>query len=128
MFPGVRQVVKRDDWIFAKDGAPSHRSNLVQDFLKETLKRRFINASEWPASPDTNPLDYFFCNSVKSKVYEGRLGKPFSDENELQNKIRAVWEVCATNTKEIRKAIKQFVPRLRAVEQKRGYSIKMLFG
>ena len=30
LFPAIEKVVKRDDWIFAQDGAPSH---LVQDFI-----------------------------------------------------------------------------------------------
>ena len=35
MFPAIEQVVKRDDWIFAQDEAPSHWSHLEQDFLKQ---------------------------------------------------------------------------------------------
>ena len=31
-----------DDWIFVQDSTPSHRSNLVQDFLEKSLKRRFV--------------------------------------------------------------------------------------
>ena len=30
LFPAIEKVVKRDDLIFAQDGAPSH---LVQDFI-----------------------------------------------------------------------------------------------
>ena len=63
------KVVKRDDWIFAQDGAPSHRSHLVQDFLKTKWKRCFILAEEWsPSSPDVNPLDYFYWDFVTTKV------------------------------------------------------------
>ena len=44
---------------------PSHRSLLVQDFLKTKLKRRFIRAIQWsPSSPDVNPLDYFYWDFV----------------------------------------------------------------
>ena len=43
-------------------------------------------------------------------------------------KIRAVWRECASNIGPIRKAIKQFVPRLKAIEAKKGHSTKMLFG
>ena len=41
---------------------------------------------------------------------------------------RAVWKNCATDLKPLRKEIKQFVPRLPAVEEKQGYCIKMMFG
>ena len=128
LFPAINSLVNRDDWIFAQDGAPSHRSNLVQDFLKDTLKRRFISKEEWPpSSPDTNPLDYWFWDAVKMKVYEGRAGRPFGNEKELKNKIRKVWTSVASDKKTIRKAIKQFVPRLREVSRRKGYSIKMVF-
>ena len=128
LFLAIKRLVKRDDWVFVKDSAPSHGSNLVQDFLENTLKPRFVKFVELPpSSPDVNPLDYFFWDLVKTKVYQGRAGEPFSSE-ELKTKIKAVWKDCATDLKPLRKAIKQFVPRLRAVEEKQGYCIKMIFG
>ena len=58
MFPAIKKLVQRDDWIFVQDSAPSYRSNLVQDFLEKILKRRFVKCVEWPpSSPDVNPLD-----------------------------------------------------------------------
>ena len=107
MFPAIVKVVKRDHWIFAQDGAPFHRSHLVQDFLKTTLKRLFIPAKEWsPSSPDVNPLDYFYWDFVKTKVYKGRSGKPFESEAELKKKIKSVWNICANDLVLIKKAIK----------------------
>ena len=129
MFPAIKKLVKRYDWIFVQDSARSYRSNLVQDFLEKTLKRRFVKCVEWPpSSPDVNPLDYFFWDLLKTKVYQGTAGEPFSSEEELKTKIKAVWKDCATDLKPLQKAIKQFVPRLRAVEEKQGYCIKMIFG
>ena len=61
-------------------------------------------------------------------VYEGRMKNPFKNEEELKARMRTAWKECVTNTTEIRKAIKQFVPRLRTVNEKRGYSIKTVFG
>ena len=47
--------------MFVQDSAPSHRSNLVQDFLAQTLKHRFVKYLEWlPPSPDVNSLDHSF--------------------------------------------------------------------
>ena len=112
-----------------QDSARSYRSNLVQDFLEKTLKRRFVKCVEWPpSSPDVNPLDYFFWNLVKTKVYQGRAGEPFSSEEELKAKIKAGWKDCETDLKPLRKAIKDFVPRLRAVQENQGYCITMIFG
>ena len=39
-----------------------------------------------------------------------------------------MWKDCATDLKPLQKVIKQFVPRLRAVEEKQGHWIKMIFG
>ena len=83
LFPAIKKLVKHDDLIFVQDSAPSHQSNLVQDFLEKTLNCCFIKCAEWPpSSPDVNPLDYFFCNLVKTKVYQGRAGDPFSSEED----------------------------------------------
>ena len=129
MFPAIKKLVKRYDWIFVQDSARSYRSNLVQDFLEKTLKRRFVKCVEWPpSSPDVNPLDYFFWNLVKTKVYQGRAGEPFSSKEELKAKIKAGWKDCETDLKPLRKAIKDFVPRLRAVQENQGYCITMIFG
>ena len=61
LFPAIKKLINHDDWIFVQDSAPSHRSNLVQDFLEKSFKRCFIKCVEWPpSSPGANPLDYFF--------------------------------------------------------------------
>ena len=75
-----------------------------------------------------NLLDYFFWDFVKTKYIKAELESRFSSEEELKTKKKAVWKDCATDLKPLRKAIKQFVPRLRAVEEKQGYCIKMIFG
>lgn len=129
LFPAIEKVYPRNDWIFVQDGAPAHRSNLCQNFLSERLNRRYVKKEDWPPkSPDSNPLDYYFWSRVKSKVYEGRMNKPFKNEEEMIRRIKLVWNECASNTTEIRKAMKEFVPRLEAVQSNDGYSIKMLFG
>ena len=70
----------------------------------------------------------FLLGSCKNEVYQGRAGEPFSSEEELKTKSKAVWKDCATDLKPLRKTVKQFVPRLWAVEEKQGYCIKMIFG
>ena len=95
-------------------------SNLVQGFLKDTLKRGYIAKNAWPpSSPDTIPLDYWFWDAVKLKVYDGRAGRPFDSEQELKtNTIKRVWSSVVSDKKTIWKAIKQFVPRLREWHRK----------
>ena len=97
--------------------------------LKKTLKRRFVKCVEWsPSSPNVNPLDLFFWDLAKTKVYQGRAEQPFSSEEELKTNLKAVRKGCATDLKPLRKAIKQLVLRLRAVEEKQGYCIKIILG
>ena len=46
LFPAIKNLFKRDDWIFVQGSAPSHRSNLVQDYLEKTVKRCFLKCVE----------------------------------------------------------------------------------
>ena len=63
----------------------------------------------------------------KTKVNQGRAGEPFNSEEELKTKIKDVWKDCATDLKPLGKTIKQFVSRLREVEEKQGYCINKIF-
>ena len=129
LFPAINKIYPRENWIFIQDGASSHTSNLVQNFLEETIPRRFVKKDEWPPkSPDSNPLDYYFWSKVKSEVYKGRLNNPFKTEKEMVSRIKTVWKDCASDLQEIRKAMREFPHRLEAVKEFNGSSIKMLFG
>ena len=68
LLPDIDKMLTRKDWIYIRDSAPSHRSNLVQGYLKERLGKRFVKSGEWPpSSPDCKPLDYHFWDKVKVK-------------------------------------------------------------
>ena len=128
-FPEVDRLMNGTSWIFLQDSAPSHRLNLVQNFLKEKLGQKFIKHTEWPpSSPDRNPLDYHFWNKMKEKVYKDRFGQPFKSEDELKKNIKKASSEVAQDLTEIRKALKQFATRLACVEEKTGECIKMIFG
>ena len=102
---------------------------MVQDFLEKSFERGFVKCVDWPpSSPGAYPLHYLFWDLVKTKVCQGRAGEPFSSEEQLKMKTKAVWKDSATDLKPLRKVIKQFVYRLQAVEEKQGYCIKMIFG
>ena len=129
LLPNIENMMKRKEWIFIKDSAPSHRANLVQDFLLEKLSKRFVKYSEWPpTSPDCNPLGYYFLEKVQRKVYENRYNHAFENENALKRRIRRVWPEVSRDIEEICKALKELVPRLKSVNEKDGQCIKMLFG
>ena len=129
LFPEVDRLMNGTSWIFLQDSAPSHRSNLVQNFLKEKLGSKFIKHIEWPpSSPYCNPLDYHFWKKIKEKVFEDRFGHPFQSKDELNKKIKKLWSEVAQDLPEIRKTLKQFAPRFACVEEKSGECIKMIFG
>ena len=91
LFPEVDRLMNGTSWIFLQDSSPSHRSNLVQNFLKVKLGSKFIKHIKWPpSSSDWNPPDYHFWNKIKEKVYEDRFGQPFKNEDELKKKIKKV--------------------------------------
>ena len=73
-------------------------------------------------------LDYYFWDRVQEKVYSGRYCYPFATIAELKRRICDVWDECATDLPQIRKAMKQFLPRLKAVDAKEGGSIKTVSG
>ena len=90
LLPNIESMMKRKDWIFIQDSAPSHRANLVQDFLLEKLNKRFVKYSELPpTSPDCNPLDYFW-EKVQRKVYENRFNRAFENENALKRRMKSL--------------------------------------
>ena len=49
-------------------------------------------------------------------IYGGKSGKPFASEAELKKEIKSVWNICLNDLVRIRKAIKQFVQRMKAIE------------
>ena len=129
LIPAIEAMYPNKDFSFVQDSAPSNRANQVQNFLNQKLESRFVKNTDWPSkSPDCNPLDYYFWDRVQEKVYNGRYCYPFATNDELKRRIRDVWDECATDLPQIRKAMKQFFPRLEAVDAKEGGSIKTVFG
>jgi len=128
LIPSVAKLFPHENWIFLQDGAPSHGSNLVQGFMEERLRKRFVKKTDWPpSSPDCNPLDYYFWDAVKAEVYRGRLNNPFENEEQLKRKIKSVWKKIGSNHEIIRKALKQFLPRVRTVNENNGGCIKLFY-
>ena len=125
----VEAIYPNKDFTFMQDSARLHGVNQVQNFLKQKLKSRFVKNTDCPPkSPDCNPLDYYFWDRVQEKVYDGRYCYPFATIDELKRRIRDVWDECAMDLPQVHKAMKQFLPRLEAVDTKESDSIKTVFG
>lgn len=69
--------------IFMQDGAPCHRSKIVNDFLKGMN----ITTMDWPGnSPDLNPIENLW-SLLKDKVADKQL----TSEKDLIKAIKDVW-------------------------------------
>ena len=84
---------------------------------------------DWPPPLlDVKPLDYFYWDFAKTKVSEGRSGKPFVSEAELKKKDKICLEYlyeCTGTNKESNQTI---CPTNESCKRKKGRCIKMLFG
>ena len=59
--------------------------------------------------------------------HASHLNKQFENERELKKRIERVWKDIAFNLPEIRRAVKQFPGRLKAVKEREGQCIKMIY-
>ena len=76
------------NYIFTQDGAPSHTSNLTQQWCKDNFSH-FVNKNEWPpSSPDINPMDFSIWSILESKV----SSKNCQDTASLNNALIACWK------------------------------------
>ena len=129
LIPTIEAMYPNKYFTFVQDSAQSHRANQVQNFLKPQSKSRFVENTDWPPkSPDCNPLDYYVWDRVQEKVYSVRYCYLFATIDELKRRVCDVWDECAADLPQIRKAIKQFLPCLEAIDTKEGGSIKTVFG
>ena len=120
LLPACNDMYPEGNFIFVQDGAPSHTAKKCQEFLRQELGDQFVDKLNWPPySPDCNPLDYIFWNELSNKVYQG-CTELFRNIAELEIRI--------LDLPALQRSIDQFLPRLRAVVQNDGRSIKNIFG
>ena len=60
---------------------------------------------------------------MQIKVYEERFNQVSETKKNLRKKIKSVWPEKSNYLKEIRRALKQFIPRLTAVLEKDGWTM-----
>ena len=127
----VRRMVKRNGWKQYKriktprvsEGTKKRRTERSGALAERFSHKRSVEKCVFQDEKDFT-LDVPI-NLQNSRVYTNRA---FKDEETLKRRIRKVWPKVAGEVQEIRKAFKQFVPRLHAVHDKEGHCIKMLFG
>lgn len=82
---------------FQQDGAPSHRTRTVTEFLNNNFHGWIGNGGtiNWPArSPDFNPCDMFLWGDLKSRVYS----TPSNNIDELRAKIELEMQRISSET------------------------------
>ena len=76
VIPAMKDLYPNNNFSFIQDSAPSHRAKIIQNFLREELKSRYVANTELPlSSTDCNLLNYYFRNEVKEKGYSGHNAK-----------------------------------------------------
>ena len=91
----MKDLYPNNNFSFIQDSAPSHRAKIIQNFLREELKSRYVANTELPlSSTDCNLLNYCFRNGVKEKRYSFHNAKHFESEKEYKNRIFSVYDKC----------------------------------
>ena len=112
VWPEVRSRAGRRQYWWQQDGATSHTTNAVLDFLDSKFHGRIISRRSdipWPPySPDLNPLDFFVWGYVMQQV---RRIKP-----ETIDELKAVVEDVVSSIPEemIRKSVANLRKRCEA--------------
>lgn len=80
-------LYSRQQLWFQHDGAPSHSSISVRNYLNQRFPRRWIGRGGqiiWPPrSPDLTPLDFFLWGYVKDMVYK----EPVTTSEDMRRRI-----------------------------------------
>jgi hypothetical protein len=68
-YPELTDEERLYGW-FQQDSATAHTARMSTQALSDVFRGRNISNGTWPAhSPDLNPCDFFFCGSLRDKVY-----------------------------------------------------------
>uniref|UniRef100_A0A914EKN8 Tc1-like transposase DDE domain-containing protein n=1 Tax=Acrobeloides nanus TaxID=290746 RepID=A0A914EKN8_9BILA len=121
--PWARRYFGRRHWCFQQDGAPSHKAEEVQNWIRDNFSD-FISVNiskkrpgQWPPnSPDLNPLDYAIWGILETAI----CGRKFRTIEELKAALQEAWERIDLNV--LASSVDHWRKRLRAcVQANRGY-------
>ena len=69
-WPALTKTREYKKSFFQQDGAPVHRADIVQDWLRAKFGTQWVSKEFWPPrSPDLNPCDSFLWGYLKARVY-----------------------------------------------------------
>ena len=118
MWPKIKRVSNAQGYVFQQDGAPSHTTEMVREWLASKFGTRVISNKterEWPPkSPDLSPLDYWFWGLCLSELWRSRP----SSMAELKAIINDLAENLSKD--EVRKAVNDIKVRAEVCRQENG--------
>ena len=91
--PVVQRLYKHKNYFYTRQCTIILFKPRTRFFIRNTQFTFYQSTWMPPSSPDCNPLNYYFWNKVKEKVYENRLSKPFKSERELKKQLKVYWKI-----------------------------------
>jgi transposase len=118
LLPWARKHFNGSPWSFQQDSAPSHGSNMTQNWIQGHIPA-FISKNEWPSrSPDLNPLDFSVWAILESRVCR----TPHDSLDSLKSKLTREWDLIPQEM--LRVSCEAFPRRLEAVIKNKGGHIE----
>jgi hypothetical protein len=118
--------IRRNLWL-QQDGAAAHNARIVQNYLEQHFRNRWIGTNgpvRWPPkSPDITPMDFFLWGTLKNIVYQHRA----ANVEELKDNIRQACDSVRNNGDMLRNVTRNEVrKRLQLLFEKDGRHIEHL--
>uniref|UniRef100_A0A7I5EEC4 DDE_3 domain-containing protein n=1 Tax=Haemonchus contortus TaxID=6289 RepID=A0A7I5EEC4_HAECO len=97
-----------------QDGAPGHKSRIVQEFCRGAFPD-FIAFDEWPPdSPDLNPMNFSVWSTLEAKA----CAKPHNNSDSLKKALQKAWD--QLDASYLRATVDAFPRRLQACVDAEG--------
>ncbi len=117
VFPTLNRHYGVDNWVWTQDGAPSHTSDTVQNYITSKLgSKGFLPKTMWPpSSPNLNPLDFF----VWTHVEERACSSHYPNIEALKAAVNREWS--SMSMEDVTNACKAFRGRVEACIEAKGF-------
>ena len=108
-----------NSYVFTQDGAPSHTSNLTQQWCNDHFSG-FWDKTVWPpSSPDINPMDFCIWSILESDV----SAKSYTSVPALKDALLASWS--ALDEEVVRRSCDSVTRRLELMVKAKGGHFEM---
>jgi len=112
--PWMETVASRRPYVFQQDGALTHTSHLIQNWLSDNVDMFWFKEFWLPNSPDLNPLDYYIWSVVE------RVTNMFRHPNVTSLRTAIETAFVGMDNATLQRACQRFRSRNEAVIQANG--------